>query len=373
MSTNGRVIVRSFGPIQQADIALRDLTVFIGPQASGKSLVSQVLFFMMWLELGERGQDIDHALAAWLGAPLSTYATSDTMCQWFPDGTDEASQMWWDGQAMQGNALVQQRLAQGATQLEKHVYIPAGRSLYSYVPPHTMLRLNRQLPGYILLFYDALGSAIEHLATPDSRIANSMPPSPARMLLEQRMDALVQGKIRYSHETMLVAVGNGKKQVLASQLLAAGQREILPFLALVQDGVIARQQLRFVVLEEPEAHLHPGAQRMVMEMVAILIRQGVRVVLTTHSPYILYALNNALLAHKVHTAGHPLPTADQKITMLSPSQVAAYRFAPSGYVSSRMDDEVGLIDAEELEQVAEDLGAEFAHLQDLLSGEGDKA
>jgi hypothetical protein len=36
-------------------------------------------------------------------------------------------------------------------------------------------------------------------------------------------------------------------------------------------------------------------------------------------------------------------------------------------VHSLLDAEVGLIDADELEQVAEDLGAEFSNLQDLLS------
>jgi predicted ATPase len=51
MSTNEQLSVRQFGPVQQADISLRDLVVFVGPQASGKSLIAQLLFFMMWMEL----------------------------------------------------------------------------------------------------------------------------------------------------------------------------------------------------------------------------------------------------------------------------------------------------------------------------------
>jgi hypothetical protein len=106
---------------------------------------------------------------------------------------------------------------------------------------------------------------------------------------------------------------------------------------------------------------------MVMEIIAVLVNYGVQVVLTTHSPYILYALNNFLMAHKVQYAGRSLESIVQQQTMLRPEQVVAYRFTDDGVVHSLLDAEVGLIDADELEQVAEDLGAEFSNLQDLLS------
>lgn len=43
MPTHERLSIRHFGPVQQAEIAPRNLTVFVGPQASGKSLVAQLL------------------------------------------------------------------------------------------------------------------------------------------------------------------------------------------------------------------------------------------------------------------------------------------------------------------------------------------
>ncbi|MDM8555857.1 AAA family ATPase [Desulfococcaceae bacterium HSG7] len=39
-------IIRNFGPIEEANIELRDLTVFVGPQAIGKSLAAQSLYFL---------------------------------------------------------------------------------------------------------------------------------------------------------------------------------------------------------------------------------------------------------------------------------------------------------------------------------------
>ncbi len=108
---------------------------------------------------------------------------------------------------------------------------------------------------------------------------------------------------------------------------------------------------------------------MVMEILAVLVNYGVQVVLTTHSPYILYAINNFLLAHQVQAAGRSLASPHQEYTALRPDQVTAYCFADDGHVRSLLDTEVGLIDADELENVAEDLGAEFSTLQDLLYDE----
>ena len=41
-----KLIIRNFSPIKEAHIELRDLTVFVGPQATGKSLAAQSLYFL---------------------------------------------------------------------------------------------------------------------------------------------------------------------------------------------------------------------------------------------------------------------------------------------------------------------------------------
>jgi energy-coupling factor transporter ATP-binding protein EcfA2 len=145
--------------------------------------------------------------------------------------------------------------------------------------------------------------------------------------------------------------------------------EIWPFWAIVEHGLLTgKLPVSRIYFEEPEAHLHPGAQRSLMEILAFLVRHGVQVVITTHSPYILYAVNNFLMAQQVLNSGHKLPPETPVETALHAGQVTAYRFAPDGNVFSIMDTEVGLIDAHELEQVAEDLGATFTEMQERLEG-----
>ena len=50
-----------------------------------------------------------------------------------------------------------------------------------------------------------------------------------------------------------------------------------------------------LIIEEPEAHLHPGAQADMAVILARLIRAGVRVIVTTHSDWLLEEIGNLTL------------------------------------------------------------------------------
>ncbi len=45
-----QLIIRHFGPIKEANIELRSLTTFVGPQATGKSIAAQLLYFFRGIE-----------------------------------------------------------------------------------------------------------------------------------------------------------------------------------------------------------------------------------------------------------------------------------------------------------------------------------
>jgi hypothetical protein len=378
------LVIHNFGPIREAEMDVRDLTIFVGPQAVGKSLAAQVLYFLRGIEdllLPEPKKPLEAALSAlawWLGNESSVYTGPGTLLSWAPvePTTETAQEIRWDGSGACLSSALEERLQTTQSRQEDHqrakVYIPAGRTLYSFLPPHSLLSrvlVSKEWPGYILRFYETLGRTIEWLWRKQQEEEKDKPwfdNSPEAIFLRSRIDSVIKGQIHYGPGTVLLYVG---QEQLRPETIAAGQMETWPFWAIVEAGIqTERLDLAQIYFEEPEAHLHPGAQRSVMEVVAYLARRNTRFLLTTHSPYILYAINNFLMAHKVLDADRALPAGVPPETALRPEQVAAYCFSADGTVHDIMDTEVGLIDEDELDRVADELGATFTRLQERLEG-----
>lgn len=54
-----------------------------------------------------------------------------------------------------------------------------------------------------------------------------------------------------------------------------------------------------VVVDEPEIHLHPDNQIVLARIFANMVNQGMRVVITTHSDYIIREINNLIMLHSI--------------------------------------------------------------------------
>lgn len=81
-----------------------------------------------------------------------------------------------------------------------------------------------------------------------------------------------------------------------------------------------------LIIEEPEAHLHPEKQVQFVQLLARAVRAGIRVVMTTHSEWVLEEVTNLARASK-------LPAAQQKSVngagvTLEDGQVGAWLFEP---------------------------------------------
>lgn len=79
-----------------------------------------------------------------------------------------------------------------------------------------------------------------------------------------------------------------------------------------------------LIIEEPEAHLHPAMQREFTRQIAAIIRAGIRVVITTHSEWVLEELANL-----VYLSSLPRDQAngvDESAPILTPAQVGVWLF-----------------------------------------------
>ncbi len=82
-----------------------------------------------------------------------------------------------------------------------------------------------------------------------------------------------------------------------------------------------------LIIEEPESHLHPAMQAAFARELARLVRSGVRVVLTTHSEWMLEALANLVrLSELPESTREGIVGSD---IALSSAEVGAWMFTPS--------------------------------------------
>jgi len=51
----------------------------------------------------------------------------------------------------------------------------------------------------------------------------------------------------------------------------------------------------YLIIDEPELNLHPDNQRKIARVIALLINNGIKVILSTHSDYIIRELNNLIM------------------------------------------------------------------------------
>lgn len=81
-----------------------------------------------------------------------------------------------------------------------------------------------------------------------------------------------------------------------------------------------------LIIEEPESHLHPEMQVKFIRQLAAVVLSGVRVMLTTHSEWVLEELANLVLLSKLPKARRK--GIDDPDIALRPDQVGAWLFEP---------------------------------------------
>lgn len=368
-------------------LEIKPLTVFIGKQGTGKSLISQLIYFFCNLPyLIAYHQASDRKLGssqALIRTVLDNLRSDRRAIGVF---ADPSVTIGWDAFAI--NLQQQTRQVNANKALEKYVdkicagevpYNPSGRALFvpaeRVIFPHAGPSVWKLLswPSTLILYGDALQNAGSILSQRHDNRANS---PEGRRIQELSRDALGGEAIKYGDEWRWQI---DRKTRIDLDMASSGQKANWSWLLLVETLFDQRQQGLLdepfrIHIEEPEIHLHPAAQRTMMRILAFLANNGIEVVLTTHSLTMLYELNNLM------TAAHLLPRSlkDERVPppefRIQSNNVSAYVFQQDGQVESllqqqnmALDDSeqelVPWINEDQLRLIDEELGQELSRVR----------
>ncbi len=283
-----RLEVSNFGPIRESGIDFGDLTLFVGPQATGKSLCLELIKLLLdtgsihdgMLRHGIRwGRERDF-LELYFGEGMHTLNRDDT-------------EIVRDGEPVGlGRYLRRYGMRRTDTQV---FYTPAQRVLalrdgltrpftdYRFGDPYVVRDFSDKL--HQLLQTEFAGAA--RLFPQTGRLKASY-----RDLIEQHVFGRFQLQTDLQQFPPRIVLRDADETTLPFLAWSSGQREFVPLLLglywLIPAGKFSRRDgLKWAVIEEPEMGLHPTATSVVVLLMLELLHRGYKVCVSTHSPHVL--------------------------------------------------------------------------------------
>lgn len=384
--------IKNIGPIHDVCFTLNKLNVFIGPQSSGKSTIAKIISFCSWLEKDVLiHQDVDYVDMAFIKRELFDF---HRMGSYFSEG----SYIKYVGNAIEfeysvENVRVIKTDGFDSTKVGKIAYIPSERNVVSlpgissfpfpynnirsfvfdWLNVHGMFNSASVVPlldlGVNYYYEDIthtdkiiIGEGKEIPINEASSGLQSVVPLYVYLYYLTKKMYEDREKVSYDRKkdwdnALRLRLRNVKK---------VDVRELAEFL-----DSISRPHFTNVVVEEPELNLFPQTQVMLVYAISRLMeweRDGM--VITTHSPYILYALNNCMLGGMVKDN---IPEDDEDIMRLkdafvNPENVSVWELNGGVFFSQtddgerRIQDRNGLIRNNYFDRIMKNVMSDFNSL-----------
>lgn len=289
--------INSFGPIGEANINFGDLTLLVGPQASGKSVLLQLIKLIidryhissvLRQNNYEWGNKKENFLDLFFGESMSSV--------WNPD-----TKIIFDEKEYFIQSFLTKQGVRESSKTEKLFYIPAQRVVtMSQGWPKAFGTFDIGDPFVLKQFSESIRVLMEkETMNGDSTDNNVFPKQnrikePIRKILDESIfhGAKVESDNTSLKRRFLLRVGDSK---LPFMTWSAGQKEFMPLLLslyylMPASRVKLKNEIKTVVIEEPEMGLHPKAIQALMVVFLELIARGYKLIISTHSPVLLELL-----------------------------------------------------------------------------------
>ena len=283
-----RIELTSLGQIREADISFGDLTVFVGEQASGKSILLQLV--KLFLDAGDITQTLkkhgfdwqkntDNFLYLYFGEGMQTI--------WNKDETKVTvdSKIGFTPQ----RALLRRKTKETLFLMPAHRVVtlkdgwPRAFTDYATSDPYVVKQFSEELR---LLMEKGLGSGEGAIFPQEGRMNKTLRDAIAKSIFGEAEMRLDKSGLR---KRIVLDVAGTQ---LPFMTWSTGQREFAPLLLglywLMPSGKVQKKDnINWVIIEEPEMGLHPQAISALLLIFLELLRRGYKVIVSTHSAQIL--------------------------------------------------------------------------------------
>lgn len=415
-----KIMIYNLGPIQDCEMELENFCVLTGPQAVGKSTIAKAIFFFRTIKddcvslytkkqmAGVGDANITQSLKKHLRSKFmqmfgSSWGMSMDMSMKYkyrdktyieillresqregaPNyiGINMSTDIRELLRALDHSNLYDREEAismanEVFNDYHEIVYIPAGRSMITlltsqlnyilstmddnqkksidYCTQNYMERILRVKPlfsaGMRGMYYDRLTTSTEpvkkHLLQP----------------MMQHMDMILKGKYQYMDgEERLVL---DERRYVKLNYTSSGQQEVVWILNLLFYYVLENRNV-YLILEEPESHLFPAAQSAVAELLGMFLNADNQILLTTHSPYILGALNNLLYAGNLYEKhSKKVNSVIMKEMQIDAQHTSSY-YVDDGMLENIIDDELMMIKNDVIDEISTYINEQSERLMEI--------
>ena len=421
--------INNFLTIRQAKVDVRRFTIFIGPQANGKSVIAKVLYFFRnflstyyvrsienqetKIQLEKKGNVVFEQIFpryTWLDQAFELIYTTD----------DVEIKLSKQNQTTKRNS-VKIELSKNLTELhrkaKKHyqrklqdtkleregrllrpqhmdsfietlveciygskighnfgnsIFIPASRSFFANLQKNvfTFLANNISIDPLIKEFGSVYESSKLNYDKRYRFMSAEKELAGLRDEIKQEFERIIIGQYVYEDDQDWIV--SGKRRINLANA-SSGQQEVLPLLLVLStwlNRTVRQSRGTTFFIEEPEAHLFPVSQRRLIGIFSRFYATfNCSFVLTTHSPYILTAFNNLILASNIAQDGNK-KNIDKVQKIIGQDQVikfddiSAYTIQ-DGLLKSILDSENNLIGSSIIDSVSDEFDKVFDKLLEL--------
>ena len=356
-----RIRIHNFGPVKDVDIELSKLMVFIGPQGSGKSTIAKLLTIFSdvywWIALCNN----NNPLSEFKEMGIARYFASDTYIEYH--GRNEVNIAYRDGTfGIAVNGYTKEETLEYCTRLIGQsanvqdnlrfaCYIPAERNMAGVVSASlaNLVLSKIPLPNTLLEYMSLFERAKNHYSSYDASFLG----------------------VRYDKDRGhdCISVLDNAEKHLPLEECSSGIQSALPML-MVSDYACEDKCFDTFVVEEPEQNLFPSNQREVLNrLISIANREECKyMIVNTHSPYLLSALNVSMLAAKIANPNGFGEVIDEIVPpqfQIDSSNVSVFSLGDETYCKSIIDDKTGLISVNYLDVVSDSISSDFNRLYQI--------